>query len=304
MKVVLDTTVRMAMRRRKLFYRLIAGSVLGVLVLVAVAWRMGSDLLAPANHVVGSGPADLPIEATTLQSRSGSSIATWYIPAENASATIVLLHPIRGSRLTMLSRAKLFHRRGYAIVMIDLQAHGESPGEYITVGYLERLDVAAAVAYARSRNPSHQIGVVGRSLGGAAAVLGSPLGVDAMVLESVYPTIEEAVQDRIAIRLGALSPIVSPLLIRQIGPRLGISLSQLRPIERIAAVDCPLLVISGDLDRHTTLAETRRLFAAADEPKTLQIFEDAGHVDLLAANPTLYESVLDEFFQRHLSGSH
>lgn len=201
----------------------------------------------------------------------------------------------------MLSRARLFHRRGYAIVMVDLQAHGVSPGEHITVGYLERHDAAAAVAFARAKNPTHRIGLIGRSLGGAAAVLASPLDVDAMVLESVYPTIEDAVRDRVAIRLGRLGSLVAPLLLVQLQPRLGISPAQLRPIDRVASVGCPLLVLAGDADRHTPIEETRRLFAAAVEPKQLHIFENAGHGDLLAAAPAAYETTVGDFFQQWLA---
>jgi pimeloyl-ACP methyl ester carboxylesterase len=286
-------------RRRKLIRWAAILATLSVLLMAAVSWRLGSTLLAPANSIVGPPPTNLPIEETTLESSSGSKIATWYIPAQNSSATIVLLHPIRGSRLSMLTRAELFHRLGYSIVMVDLQASGESPGEHITVGYLERHDAAAAVAFAREKNPNHRIAVVGRSLGGAAALLGSPLGVDALILESVYPTIEDAVRDRIAIRLGAVANWLSPLLLWQIKPRLGVWPSDLRPIDHISSAGCPVLVLSGRHDQHTTIEETRRLFEAAIEPKRLQVFDRAGHVDLLGADDLLYERVVTGFLLDH-----
>jgi fermentation-respiration switch protein FrsA (DUF1100 family) len=286
-------------RRRKLIRWAAIAVTLGVVLLAAVSWRLGSTLLAPANYTVGPPPTHLPVEETTLQSESGSRIATWYIPAEDSSATLVLLHPIRGSRLSMLGRAELFHRLGYSIVMVDLQASGESPGEHITVGYLERHDAAAAVAFAKEKNPGHKIAVIGRSLGGAAALLGSPLGIDALILESVYPTIEDAVRDRIAIRLGGAADWISPLLLWQIRPRLGISPSELHPIEHIASAGCPVLVMSGGRDQHTPIEETRRLYDAALPPKRLEVFEGAGHVDLLAAAPGPYEQSVINFLHEH-----
>ncbi len=114
-----------------------------------VVWEVGSSLIAPANRIVGSPPGDLNVVTTSIASESGSSLATWYIPAANSQATVILLHPIRGDRRSMLGRAKLFHESGYAVVMVDFQAHGESPGDHITVGYLERYDVRAAVNYAQ-----------------------------------------------------------------------------------------------------------------------------------------------------------
>lgn len=206
-----------------------------------VSWSVGGALVAPANCRVRP-PRDLAVEATTIPSESGSNLATWYLPAKNARATIVLLHPIRGNRRSMLGRAKLFHDVGYSVVMVDLQAHGESPGEHITAGYLERHDAIAAVKYARARNPTHRIGVVGCSLGGAASLLAGRLDIDVIVIESVYPTISDAIHDRIAMRVGPLSYVLSPALICQLKPRLGIAASALRPIDHIAAVGCPILV--------------------------------------------------------------
>jgi fermentation-respiration switch protein FrsA (DUF1100 family) len=201
----------------------------------------------------------------------------------------------------MLGRARLFHDAGYALVMVDLQAHGESPGEHITVGYREKYDVRAAVAFAREKNPGHRIAIVGQSLGGAAAILASPLEIDAVVLESVFPTIEFAVHNRIAARLGPLSYVISPVLIWDVELRSGISCKEVCPIKHIAELGCPVLIASGESDRHTTLADTERLFAAAAEPKQLVVFPNAGHIDLFAYGGDQYKREVLVFLEKHLA---
>jgi len=252
---------------------------------------------------VGPAPAEFQVVETTLDSESGSKIATWFMSAQDAHATIVLLHGVRGDRRAMLKRARLFHDAGYAIVMIDFQAHGESPGQNITIGHLERHDARAAVEFARRMNPDHRIGVVGVSMGGAAALLASPLTVDALVLESVYPTISEAVHDRIWAQVGPLSHVLTPLLLCQLQPRLGITPDDLRPIDQIDDIACPVLVASGELDQHTTLAETQRMYDAASEPKQLAIFTGAAHVDLLRHDHDKYVDQVLGFLKTHLSSS-
>jgi len=285
---------------RKVRRWLAMGTVLLLLIFLGGSWMVGGALVAPVLHDVGPAPAEMPVETITIPSESGSSLAAWFIPAENASATIVLLHPIRGDRRSMLGRAKLLHDAGYSALLVDLQGHGESPGDQITAGYLERLDVIAAVEYARARNPRHKIGVVGRSLGGAAALLASPLEIDALVIESVYPTLSEAVHNRVAMRVGPLHHLLAPVLLAQLNPRLGISTSQLRPIDNIAAAGCPVLVAAGDLDEHTTLRESERLYAAAKEPKQLSVFAGAAHVDLLQQNPEQYRNEVVKFLNVNL----
>lgn len=287
------------MNWRRIRRFLLIACIVSGLAFSGASWFVAGALVAPANHTVGPAPSGYQIESSTIPSGSGSNLATWFIPCDDATATILLLHPIRGDRRAMLGRAELLHDAGYATLLVDLQGHGESQGKNITAGYRERLDVVASVEFARKNNPDHKMGVIGRSLGGAAALLASPIDVDALVLESVYPTITEAVHNRVSIRIGALSHILAPALLVQLKPRIGVSPSQLRPIDHIQNVGCPVLVASGDRDVHTTLQETQRLYQAAGEPKELVIFEGAAHSDLLTYDRDKYQ-VIVAFLDSHL----
>ena len=255
---------------------------------MVATWIVGSKLVAPTNALVGPPPAEFPASKIKIASGSGAILAGWYLPAMNSNATAILIHPIRGDRRAMLTRAKLFRHHGYSTLLIDLQAHGESTGESITMGYLEKYDVRAAIEFVRARDPSQKIVIVGRSLGGASTLFANP-DVDLIVLESVYPTITEAIHNRIKMRMGFLHHIVAPLLIFQMNPRLGVSPDKLRPIDTLEQLRCPVVIASGDLDQHTTIAETNRMFEAANEPKKLVIFKGAKHDDLLAFDPSKYE---------------
>ena len=260
-----------------------------IIVIVVAAWLVGSGLVAPANRIVGDPPADFPATSIRIQSDSGATLACWHLPLPNSNATAILLHPIRGDRRSMISRAKMLRRHGYSTLLIDFQAHGESLGQNITAGHLEKHDVNAAVEFIRNLDSNQKIAVIGRSLGGASTIFANP-DVDAIVLESVYPTVTEAIHNRIQMRMGILHHVIAPLLLIQLKPRLNVSPDQLRPIAELQNIRCPILVASGDRDEHTTIAETNRMFDAANEPKGLVIFNNAEHVDLLAYDPSKYEN--------------
>ena len=148
---------------------------------------------------------------------------------------------------------------------------------------------------------SRSASLAGRSEG-QPRLLGSPLSIDALVVESVYPTLEEATDNRVAAKLGVGSKLITPLLLAQLGPRLNVTAADLQPIDYVPQVGCPLLVLAGDRDYHTTIEETGRMYKAAKEPRQLQVFRGAEHEDLLRFDSQLYERTVLGFFRRSFRG--
>jgi pimeloyl-ACP methyl ester carboxylesterase len=195
----------------------------------------------------------------------------------------------------MVSRAQFLYAAGYSTLLIDFQSTGESVGEAITFGWRERLDVIAAVQALKRVAPDERIGIIGTSMGGVATVqAASSLDVQAAILEAVYPSIDVAVKNRLRMRFGAAGPLLAPLLLIQLRPGVGAWPSDLRPVDNIAKLRCPILVIGGAADRQTTTTDTQQLYAAANQPKDLWVIEDAGHVDYL-------QSAGDEYKRRVLA---
>jgi len=201
----------------------------------------------------------------------------------------------------MLRRARFLNQAGYAALLVDLPAHGESSGDRITFGAREAAGVTTALEYLRRELPDERVGIIGVSLGAASTVLANPKPApDAVILESMYPTIEEAVADRLVMRLGPLgASLVSPLL-WQMPLRTSVHAQDLRPIQHLPSLGAPVLIVSGAEDKHTTWAETQRIFDSAVEPKELWRVEGAAHVDLHAFQPEEYERRILRFLAKHL----
>lgn len=250
---------------------------------------MGTLLTAPVPREIGPPPADLGAEPLTIPSASGSTLAAWYVPAGSARRAVVLMHGIRADRTSLVDRARLFRESGYHVLLFDFQAHGESPGDKITVGWRERHDAIAAVRWIRERHPGLPVAVVGQSMGGAAALYaGAELDADALVVESVYGSILEAIANRIEMRLGSPGRWLAPLLTAQMPLRLGVPPNALRPAEAVRQVSAPLLVAGGTADAHAPPEEVRRIHANAPEPKALWLAEGAAHQDLHAFDEVAY----------------
>ena len=280
--------------------RIIYGFAASLALLIGV-WIAGSVLSAPYKQFVGDLPSDLSGKSVEFSSTSGATLRGWLLAGEKGKGAVLLLHGVRANRTSMLGRARFLSQAGYSVLLFDFQAHGESTGEHITFGYLESKDAQAGLDYLRARFPDEKTGVIGVSMGGAAALLASPqLDVDAMVIEMVYPTIRRAVANRIAMRLGGWSKSLTPLLTVQFKPRLGISADELCPIDRICGISAAKLVIAGAEDQHTTIGESKGLFEAASEPKELWVVDGAGHVDLHSMAKEEYERRVLQFFEKNL----
>lgn len=167
---------------KKIKYAVLIAALLLVITVVAV-WIAGARLAAPANEPIGNVPPDLSAEVVQFSSESGAEIHGWFIPGQKQHGAVVLMHGVRSNRTSMLGRARFLSRAGYTVLLFDFQAHGESLGKQITFGYLESRDAVAAVRFVRARAPEERIGIIGVSMGGAAALLADGVQADALVLE-------------------------------------------------------------------------------------------------------------------------
>jgi pimeloyl-ACP methyl ester carboxylesterase len=287
---------------KELLIRLVVGVAVIVVVVIAVTWIAGGELTDPANRDIGRPPLDLEASNITFASGSGSLIHGWLSHGKPGQGVVLLLHGLRGDRRDMLSRAEFLRARGYSVLLIDFQAHGESRGRRITFGDLESRDVTAAIQYLHHKLPDEPVGVIGASLGAAAFVLAEERpAVAAVVLEQMYPTIQQAVAGKARQYLGPLGPVFAPLLMVQIQSQLEIPADRLRPIDRMAQIGAPVLIVNGTQDRYTSIEDARALFAAASDPKEVWAVEGAGHVNLYAFAKTQYEQRVGEFLARHLA---
>jgi pimeloyl-ACP methyl ester carboxylesterase len=272
-----------------------------VILVIGVTWLAAGGLQDSANHFVGRPPLDLQASNITYASGAGVLIHGWLVPGKPKQGVVLLLHAVRGDRRDMISRAEFLRARGYAVLLIDFQSHGENRGQRITYGDLESLDVTGAIQYLHHKLPGEKVAVIGVSMGADAFVLadGRP-PVDAVVLEQMFPTIDRAIASRVRSNIGPFAPLFSSLVMVEMQSRMEIPASRLSAIDRMAKIGAPVLIANGTADSHTTIDEARAELAAAAPPKDLWAVEGAGHVDLHEFAKAEYERRVGDFLVRYL----
>jgi fermentation-respiration switch protein FrsA (DUF1100 family) len=280
------------------------GMVVRAFIMIFSLMPVACSLAGPVRAKIAALPARLRSENVAFASKSGSSIHAWLIRGKPGAGAVLLLHGQGSNRMSMQGRAEFLGAQGFTVLAPDFQAHGESPGEHVTFGALESLDAAAAIAFLRTAVPHELVGVIGVSMGGAAALLGDgPLHADAFVLESVYPTIRQAVSDRLDTwfwPFGWFGRLLTPAMINIVGSEAGVTEAQLQPIAHIGSIKAPLLMLAGTVDQYTPLLEAEALYARAPAPKTFWAVEGAGHVDLYDFGRPEYEKRVGGFLEQYL----
>lgn len=272
-----------------------------ILVALVLFFAIGTILTSPAPTSVSALSADFPVEPVQIPGRDHVVVHGWLAPGKPGGGVVLLAHSMRSNRVEMLSRARFLQDKGYGVLLIDLQGHGETIGDKITFGLKEAENIEASVDFLRQRFPRERIGAIGTSLGAAAIVLAKKnLKLDAVILESLHPTLEEAVENRLKLHFGDYGSVLLPLMLWQLSLNLDIAIAELNPIARIDQLNAPVLLISGTHDAHTTQSETERLYASARIPKELWIVPGAKHFNMHTYAGREYEYRVDDFLSHYL----
>lgn len=246
----------------------------------------------------------LPYQETVIETRDGVQLHGWMVPIAGATTTIVLTHGF-GDGLTEATLMRLtgLARAGFSVAAFTFRAHGESGGEYCTLGHDEWRDIEAVVEFVRRAYPdqARRIAGLGFSMGGAALVhaLVQSVTMDAAILDSVYPSLLQSAAQRCRLAGGPAFPAAHGMLLCA-GAMYGFNPFRFRPVEMVRSLSCPVLVIAGEKDDRVPVLEAQRLFDNAPEPKELWIVPGAGHQTTCAANPRAYIDRVTEFLRRHV----
>lgn len=239
---------------------------------------------------------NVPYQAVDLVTEDGIRLSAWYTPPKNG-AVILLAHGYGDNRPEWIH--ELLVKKDYGVLAWDARAHGESDGEISTIGYLEVLDVKAALDYALSQPDVEHIGAWGGSMGGATlirAAAGFP-EIEALWIDSSFASLDEELDFLLPF------PLINPLAKALAQFQTGIRLSEIDPLEDIALISPrPVYVVHSLGDTVAPPDAGRRLYEAALEPRFLWEETDAVHLSIHLLNERRYQRRLVDYFDEWLLG--
>jgi pimeloyl-ACP methyl ester carboxylesterase len=287
---------------------IIVVAVAALLYLAASAYITDQATHAVRTPIVGT-PSDLGLqyEAVTFESDADHiPLRGWYLPSRGERA-IIIVHGIDQNRWNTWERApqkaQLFVEHGFDVLVFDLRGHGQSGGDRLEFGWLERNDVRGAVAFMEGRGIAPgRIGLQAHSYGAATGLLTAAVDADiaAVVADSAFADIRPLLDHEL--RLRGYPPIFAPGIALAGTYLYGVDLDQIAPIAQVAKIaPRPILLIHGSEDARIPVDNSRQLLAAAhNDADELWIVPGAAHVQAFVVEPELYAQKVLTFFDANL----
>lgn len=257
-----------------------------VLVGLLLYFRQGAYIYLPARTLRQTPAAiGLAYEDIRLKTEDGATIAAWFIPADTESnaenrPVVLFCHGNAGNIGDRLNTIRTFVSLGLDVLIFDYHGYGESegkPGENET--YLAALAAWEHLTLTRGV-PPNRIVVFGRSLGGGVASwLARRCDPGLLVLESAFESV--------------------PAMARKIYPIYPVRLLSRFSYDTLARMEhirCPVIVAHSRDDEMIPFEQGRRIFEAANEPKTfieLQGSHNAGGIDITPGYRALFREWVD-----------
>ena len=259
--------------------------------------------------------ADRTITRLDIPMRPGHLPALHVVPHPGATAAVCVLHGSGCDKTAYVWRlVDALVGRGMAVLLIDLDGHGENPRPQSFPAILE--DVAVAVAWLRARY--QRVGVLGISLGGCIAARASADGVavDALAVLEAPPTLHYTQADvrREALALARLvlldtfSDCTVYHLVRawDFAPiRAAIStwdlITALDLPGSLPKIAAPLLLVYGARDAIVKPAQAEQVRRAMPHGAQFQIVPGASHLTLILTPAAL--SLIGSWFAEVLEAN-
>ena len=241
------------------------------------------------------------------------SIQGWWMPAENARASLVFIHGGGSARHSTYFNSVPFYAAlvaaGVNVAAIDLRNHGTSSDDAsgMQFGASEKHDALATIRYVRERAPDLPVFAMGISMGGATVIHAAASGADIAGLILLDPLLHTA--DVFArggtVQTGLPSALFLPSAwaAQQF---FGLPSGENEALALAKELSLPVLLMQ-DPDDPVTRAVYARELAAANDRITLWMAPpiDASHPDLARREGWLthvmaYAAFPDQFLARVL----
>lgn len=239
-------------------------------------------------------------EKVSIKSFDGLNLVGFYFD-NKSDKTVIIVHGFGQNHLEMQPYCKMFGERNFNVLAIDLRTHGESEGNCITYGWLERLDIISWTNFLSEKNPNVRIVLFGVSMGGSAVCMASGekdlKNVVAVVSDCAFDNASREF-DHVMKTKHIKLKFIKKLLINYTKRLYNFDLKNADTIKQVKNTKVPILFIHGQKDDFVPIENLNNLFNST--PQNLRekyIVEEATHAMSYSVDGVLYEKKVFDFLK-------
>ena len=253
------------------------------------------------------------LQEVSITAADSAVLKGWYVhPRSFNGNAVVLAHGITDNREGVGGYAEIFLKHGYAVLLPDARAHGESGGKLATYGVKEADDLHRWVSWLYAHDAPKCVYGFGESYGAALVLqsLAAEPRYCAVAVEDAFSTAQEMSYERVSgfLHLGGWfgktlgRPIIASAVLYS-KARYGIDLLQPSPLDAVTHSSVPVLLIHGALDRSIDPRHSVILAKAAPNHVQLWLVPNAGHTGAWSTAHDEFEARVLGWFGSHPSTS-
>lgn len=247
-----------------------------------------------------------PYQTVSLESRDDLTLKARMIKhPEKSDKVAILAHGYMGRGAQMGKYAHFFYELGYDVLVPDNRSHGDSEGQYVGFGWLDRLDYVDWIkAVNESYDKQADMVLFGISMGAATVMMTSgeslPSQVKAVIADCGYDTVENELTYQLKQKFNLPAFPLIPLTSLCTQYKVGYGFKEASAVKQLAKNQRPLLLIHGDKDDFVPTEMAQTLYEATEGPKELVIIEGAKHAESWDVANKQYKHVVREFLEKYL----
>ena len=296
---------------------LVAAGAVGVFGGAAVVYQMATKsfsrgrLKAKERAIAENSAADNawylrqhPIEWTQT-SLDGLLLRGSFIEANEPTTKVAILaHGLGHAREQMIPYARVFHEWGYAVLMPDARAHGDSEGNTIGYGWPDRIDYQGWIQKILTQcGQDAQIVLMGISMGAATVMATAgedlPNNVKAIIADSGYASVMAEARFRLHHKYHLPATPTLPLA-DQYSRFADYRLADGDIAGQLKKSTLPILLIQGANDQTVPVENLNILYQAAAGPKQKYRDPVAAHIATRGQDPVLYDQMVADFLKPYV----
>ena len=237
----------------------------------------------PVPHQKTPAGKNIHFEEVKIPTKNKLALYGWWVPNPGQSnvPTIILVHGWKRNLERMMPYIENLYQ-SFNLLAFDARCHGSSDKDSYSSMPRFAEDIEAAIDYLYLQNEnSLEIGIIGLSIGGAAAIYEASYDSRVKKIVTVGAFADPAAVTRLQMKNQHIPYFpIGWLILRYIEFKIGKKFNEFAPVNNIVKTKAKILLVHGKEDTTAPFVHAKRLYEASQKDNvSLYAMEGRGHSD-------------------------